>query len=313
MSRRRIDVHTHLIPPFWAEELKTHGGDPSGWGSPEWSPEQLLRFMDEEDIAVSVLSLTAPGVEGWKEDDRNEMTHRVNDYGANLMAQNPKRFGYFATLPLPDTDAALSEITRVYDELHVDGVTLHSNYDGIYISDPRFEPIWEELERRSATVFLHPTRPPMPVLPGAPSPLADYPADTTRSALDLVLKGHRKRFASTKVILSHGGGYLAFAATRFAELSASLSKDRDAEDFMTDIRSFDYDTALVAPNGLPSLLSVIPSEQIVFGTDYPYASEKVCKTFTANLDKSAAGKADLLQTINRNAADLIPRFSSGVA
>ena len=224
------------------------------------------------------------------------------------MAQNTKRFGYFATLPLPDVDASLSEIKRAYDELGVDGVTLHSNYDGIYLSDPRFELVWEELERRSATVFLHPTRPPMPVLPGAPSPLADYPADTTRSALDLILKGHRKKFSSTKVILSHGGGYLAYAATRFAELSASLSNDRDAEDFMNDIRSFYYDTALVATSGLPSLLSTIPSEHLVFGTDYPYASEKVCKVFTANLDKSAAVGAGVLQGINTNAARLIPRL-----
>ncbi len=192
MSNTRIDVHTHLIPPFWAEELKTHGGDPSGWGAPEWTPDRLIHFMDEEEIAASVLSLTAPGVEGWKGKKRVEMTRIVNEYGANLMAQNTKRFGYFATLPLPDVDASLSEIKRAYDELGVDGVTLHSNYDGIYLSDPRFELVWEELERRSATVFLHPTRPPMPVLPGAPSPLADYPADTTRSALDLILKGHRK-------------------------------------------------------------------------------------------------------------------------
>ncbi len=308
MPNTRIDVHTHLIPPFWAEELKTHGGDPSGWGAPEWSPEQLLRFMDEEGIAVSVLSLTAPGVEGWKGDARIDMTRRVNDYGAKLMTENPKRFGYFATLPLPDVTATLAEIERSYDELHVDGITLHSNYDDIYLADPRFDPVWEELARRSATIFLHPTRPPMPVLPGAPSPFADYPADTTRSALDLVMKGHRKRFASTKVILSHGGGFLPYAATRFAELGASLSNDRDAEDFMTDIRSFYYDTALVADSGLPSLLATIPGDHIVFGTDYPYASEKVCKIFTANLDKSEELEPHAREAINRNAASLIQRL-----
>ncbi len=77
---------------------------------------------------------------------------------------------------------------------------------------------------------------------------------------------------------------------------------------MNDIRSFYYDTALVATSGLPSLLSTIPSEHLVFGTDYPYASEKVCKVFTANLDKSAAVGAGVLQGINTNAARLIPRL-----
>ncbi len=309
MAKQRIDVHTHLIPPFWAEELKSHGGDPSGWGSPTWSPEQLLQFMDDEEIALSILSLTAPGVEGWQGDERVDIVQRVNDYGAHLVEEHPDRFGYFSTLALPDIEAALAEIQRSFDVLHVDGVTLHSNYEGIYLSDARFDPVWEELERRSATIFLHPTRPPlMPVLPGAPSPLADYPADTTRCALDLVLKGHRRRFSSTKVILSHGGGYLPFAASRFCELGASLVKDRSPEDFMDDIKSFYFDTALLAPSGLPSLLGTVPLRQIVFGTDYPYASEKVSKTFTVNLDRSTLLSPEQLGEINKGAAGLISRL-----
>jgi 6-methylsalicylate decarboxylase len=94
MAKQRIDVHTPFIPPFWAEELKSHGGDPSGWGSPEWNPEQLLRFMDDEGISVSVLSSTSPGVEGWEGDARIEITCRVNDYGAELIEQRSERFGY---------------------------------------------------------------------------------------------------------------------------------------------------------------------------------------------------------------------------
>ena len=148
----------------------------------------------------------------------------------------------------------------------------------------------------------------MPVLLGSPSPFADYPADTTRCALDLVLKGHRKRFASTKVILSHGGGYLPFAATRFAELGASLAKDRSPEDIMADIKSFYFDTALVAPSGIPSLIGTVPLGQIVFGTDYPYASEEVSKTFDANLDHSTLLSPDQVNRINRGAAKLIARL-----
>lgn len=310
MTKQRIDVHTHLIPPFWAEGLKTHGGDPSGWGAPEWSPDQLLRFMDDEGIATSVLSLTAPGVEGWVGQDRIAIVRRVNDYGAQLMEQRPDRFGYFSTLALPDVDAALAEIQRSFDVLHVDGITLHSNYEGVYLSDARFDPVWEELERRSATIFVHPTRPPaMPVLPGAPSPFADYPADTTRCALDMVLHGHLKRFASTKVILSHAGGYLPFAASRFAELGSSLSKgQRTPEDFMADIRKFYFDTALVGPSGIPSLVETIPFGQIVFGTDYPYAAEKVSKRITADLDQSTALNSGQVDQINRRAAELFPRI-----
>jgi predicted TIM-barrel fold metal-dependent hydrolase len=148
MSPYRIDVHTHLVPPFWAEGLKSHGGDPSGWGAPEWSPDQVIRFMDDEDIAISVLSLTAPGIGGWTGSERVGIARRINDYGADLVKRRPDRFGYLATLALPDVDAGLVEIGRAFDELDVDGVVLHSNFDGVYLGDRKFEPIWEELDRR---------------------------------------------------------------------------------------------------------------------------------------------------------------------
>jgi aminocarboxymuconate-semialdehyde decarboxylase len=304
----RIDVHTHLIPPFWAEELKTRGGDPSGWGLPEWSPDSLLRFMDEEGIRISVLSLTAPGIEGWPADERVKMARRVNDYGADLVQKHPDRFGYFATLPLPDVHASLVEMEHAFETLNVDGVTLHSNFDGIYLADPRFDPLWEELNRRSATVFIHPTTPPlMPILPGMPGPLTDYPAETTRTALHLVLNGHTDRFSETKVILSHGGGFLPYAATRFAELSATLNPARSVEWATKALQSFYFDTALVAPSGLPSLLAFAPPGHIVFGTDFPYASEKVSKTFTTNLDRYRDLAPETLEAINREASALISR------
>ena len=83
MSKRRVDVHTHLIPPFWAAELPGHGGDPSGWGAPEWSPELLLDFMDKVEIQTSILSLTAPGIEGWHGAQRVEIARRVNERAPN--------------------------------------------------------------------------------------------------------------------------------------------------------------------------------------------------------------------------------------
>ena len=56
----RIDVHQHVVPPFWAKALPTHGGDPSGMVIPQWSPESAIDFMDSQEIATGILSLTAP-------------------------------------------------------------------------------------------------------------------------------------------------------------------------------------------------------------------------------------------------------------
>ncbi len=309
MSPNRIDVHTHLVPPFWARELIDHGGDPSGWGAPKWSPEQLLGFMDEEEIAVSMLSLTAPGIEGWRGVDRIEMARRVNDYGVGLVHGDPTRFGYLATLALPDVDAGLSEIRRCCDELGVDGFCLHSNFDHIYLGDERFLPIWEELDRRCAVVFVHPTTPEAAVLPGIPGPIEDYPADTTRAALQLVVSGHLTRFSHVKIILSHGGGYLPYAASRFAELLASLNPGRSAASLLDEMARFYFDTALVAPTGLPSLLAFARDGHILFGTDYPYASDPVSRQFTRSLDNAEGLAPKRLAEINTGARHLFARLA----
>jgi 6-methylsalicylate decarboxylase len=311
MSKNRVDIHTHLVPPFWTEALKAHGGDRSGWGSPEWSPQCLLEFMDAEEIAVSVLSLTAPGIEGWQGADRVKIAREINDYGASLVNDQPSRLGYLATLALPDVEASLTEICRAFDELGADGIVIHSNFDGTYPGDPLFEPVWEELNRRSAVVFVHPTTlPGVKVLKGQPSPFEDYPADTTKCAVDLVTAGVVKKFSSTKIVLSHGGGFLPYAATRFAELMHSLSPNRSVDSLLTEMNSFYFDTALIAPSGMPSLLAFAAPEHILFGTDYPYASEKVCKTFTENLDSYAQLSTGDLAAINNGARALFPRLKS---
>src|SRR5258706_133988 len=140
--------------------------------------------------------------------ERTEIARRVNNYGASLAQQRPDRFGYFTTLPLPDVDSARKEIDRAYSQLKVDGVILHSNYDGIYLADPAFEPVWEELNRRSAVVFLHPTTPKgVKVLPGVPGPLEDYPADTTRAALARKIRDFRTRKASPMVQIRCSRGF----------------------------------------------------------------------------------------------------------
>ena len=313
MPRNRIDVHTHLVPPFWAEELKSHGGDPSGWGAPEWSPDMLIEFMDSAEIAVSVLSLTAPGIEGWHGADREDIARRINDYGSALARANPARFGYLATLPMPDVDASLAELRRCYDELGVDGVCLHSNFDARYLGERDFDALWQELERLHATVLIHPTTPAgVKVIPGQPSPMEDYPADTTKCAFDLVCSEHLRRYPAVRIILAHGGGFLPYAATRLAELRASLSPERSAEQLLADMRKFYFDTALVAPSGLPSLLSFTDASHVVFGTDFPYASRSVSTTFTANLDSYAAMSGEDHAVIDEGAATLFPRLRAAV-
>src|ERR1700720_4880994 len=117
----RIDVHHHVVPPFYAKALPTHGGDPSGTAIPQWSPESAIDFMDSQAIATGILSLTAPSVVGWDKSERREMARRVNEYTADLVAKRPDRFGNFATLPVPGAPAGLGDFGNLSDTLRANG------------------------------------------------------------------------------------------------------------------------------------------------------------------------------------------------
>jgi 6-methylsalicylate decarboxylase len=300
----RIDVHHHLVPSFWAEALPSHGGDPSGWRSPVWSPDSSLAFMDAQRIATAVLSLTAPGVTGWQGAARRDMARRVNEFAAGLVAQRPDRFGAFATLPLPDIDAALRELEYAFDTLGADGVILLSSYADHYLGDPAFGPIWAELERRQAVVFVHPAKPAIPVIEGIPGPIVDYPFDTTRTAVQLVLNGVVARSPRVKIILSHAGGFLPYAAHRFAELASAVRTNVPAAaDLLESFRSFYFDTALSSsPASLLALQGFARQGHILYGSDFPYAPAAVGASFTAKLDAFDGLAPRTRVEINRSAA-----------
>ncbi|QBJ89054.1 hypothetical protein D0Z67_01075 [Streptomyces seoulensis] len=137
-------------------------------------------MMDQQGIATGVMSVTSPGIHPG--DDARDLARAVNEYGAEVVGDHPDRFGHFASIPLPDMDAAVAEAVYALDVLGADGVVLMSNAHGKYLGDPDFEPLWAELDRRAANAFVHPSRPPMPLLPGTPAPLADYVFDTALSA-----------------------------------------------------------------------------------------------------------------------------------
>jgi aminocarboxymuconate-semialdehyde decarboxylase len=223
--------------------------------------------------------------------------------------RRPDRFGFFATLALPDVDAALTEVGRAFDQLKVDGVVLMSNYEGVYLGHPSFEPLWKELNRRGAVVYIHPAKPQMPLLPGIPGPITDYPFDSTRTAVDLVAAGHMTRFRSIKVILSHAGGFLPYAAARFAQLLHAVNPKRTVETLLSGMQAFYFDTALSTPTGLPSLLAFAAPGHILFGSDYPYAPLAVATSFTHSLDAYQGFELGQLTGINGAARALFPRLS----
>lgn len=309
MTPSRIDVHTHMIPPFWADALAAKDGKPM-WGTPDWSLDSAIGTMDRLGTRIAMISLAAPSVIGWTGTERTELARKVNDYGVGLLRQRPDRLGYLATLPLPDVAGTLDEIRRAFDQLGADGVLVLSNYNGIYLGDERFAPVWDELERRQAVVFVHPGNPELAPLPGIPQPVLDFPMDTTRTALSLVTGGVMQRCPSVKVILSHAGGFLPYAATRFSVLlHAYAMKQVPEHALLEQFRRFYFDTALSAPDGLPSLMAFAAPGHVVFGADNPYIGPDVQTRFAEALDSYPGFAPGQLDAINHLSAEaLFPRL-----
>ncbi|MEU6553284.1 amidohydrolase family protein [Streptomyces sp. NPDC046915] len=312
-----MDVHQHVIPPARARAV-TGRAAAIGWPAPAWDERSAIAMMDRRSIATGVLSYAAPLAAPDDPGEAREVARSVNEFTAELVKNRPDRFGHFAALPLPDVDGALAEAAHALDQLHADGVIVLSNAHGRYLGDPAFEPLWAELDARSAVVLVHPTAPPGTPVPEVPAPLADFPYDTTRTALHMTVRGVPRRHRRMRLVLPHAGGFLPYAAHRFA-LAARLPTGATAddpggtpEDFIADLRRFYFDTAFSAgPAALPSLLAFAAPERILYGSDFPMVPADWGTGFDTALDEYPHWEPGRLHAVNRgNAELLIPRLGT---
>jgi predicted TIM-barrel fold metal-dependent hydrolase len=271
--------------------------------------------MEKEGISNAILSLTAPGVQIVALDRQPQLARQINEYAAKLRDEHTG-LGFFAALPsLFDTKAAISEIAYALDILKADGVTLFTRYgDGnFYLGDARFRPIWHELNIRRAVVFIHPTHPVNGdrIHPYLAQSIIDYPHETTRTAVDLIITNTKRDFPDCKVILSHAGGTLPILFNRAANGVALVSKgEKDAQEFIQDVMTFYFDLALsTSSNVLDTLLKHFPHDQLLYGSDFPYAPVAHVAHFAAELDEYVMSDATSKKIKFKNALKLFPRLS----
>ncbi|GAM38653.1 2-amino-3-carboxymuconate-6-semialdehydede carboxylase [Talaromyces pinophilus] len=291
-----IDTHHHFVPDFYAQAVEEAGGDPSGWPTPFWSPEGSIASMERNGATKAILSLTAPGaVIAPTDEKRRALARKANEYAASKRDEDPKTWGFFAALPsLLDTEGALAEIRYALDVLKAEGVTLFTRYGpgNQYLGHAEFKPIWEELNSRRAVVFIHPTHPAdtTRVNPSLPQPAIDYPHETTRTAVDMIITNTKRTYPHCKVILSHAGGTLPFLITRMTTVSREAAATariygKTSEEILEDFRSFYFDLALSSSKAVLNLvLDVIPHDRLLYGSDYPYASPDKTLGFKQILD-----------------------------
>lgn len=313
----RIDVHSHYTTPRYRKEAEdAAGGRPDGMpGLPDWEPEMAIETMDRLGVETAMLSISSPGVHFGDDESARALARHVNEAAAQAVADHPRRFGLFASLPLPDLDAALTELDYAFGELRADGIALMTNFNGTYLGDGSLEPLYEELDRRGAVAFIHPTSPCCwgPTSLGFPRPMIEFVFDTTRTVTNLILNGVRRRFPNIELIVPHAGAALPLVADRIAmvvDLLPTFAHVATAADVLEAFEGLWYDLAgPVTPRQLPALLDLVESGRLLFGSDWPFTPEALAVSLSKALDDSGVLSADQLRAIHRdNALNLFPRL-----
>ena len=306
-----IDVHHHFAPRAYADILDQNKITPAPLVG--WSPQKTIDDMDKAGIATAMNSIVGPGVWFGDAEQARSLARDANEFAAKLAVDYPGRFGNFATLTLPDIDGSLRELEYSLDTLKADGIMLFTSYNDKWMGDPFFAPILEELNRRGAVLFIHPTTNACcaNLLPNISSAKVEYGTDTTRAIVRMISSGATLRYPNIRVIFSHGGGTMPYLVTRFVDLHENVDP-RKQPDFQAELAKFYYDTAQTF-NRIPmtALKTMVPISQILFGTDYPYRS---ALESTRGLIGSQAFNAQELDAIkSRNALTILPNLSKARA
>ncbi len=305
----RVDVHHHLFPPFYIEAMKDQLAA-NGFTLRQWSPAISLDIMDKHGIATAFVSpvqrLVMDSMSDRDEKGRT-LARKHNEYGAQMVRDYPTRFGHFATLPLPDTDGSLKEIAYALDVLKADGIALWTSYMDKWMGDPSFAPVYEELNRRNAVVFVHPARASCcRNLPGQ-SGIIEYDIDTARAIDSLLWDGTLAKNPNIRFIFSHSGGAFPVLAARIVDDFPKNRASNAPHGVDYEFKKLYFDTAHAgrAP-ALDALKDLVPVSQILYGSDAPIRTYELTDDW---LVQYAGFSEDDWKAINRgNAERLFPRL-----
>ena len=309
-----VDLHHHVIPEFFWKASNEDGNAAGGINPPRWSLDGAIAYLDDARIDVAVASISTPGVHFGDDAAARNLARQVNEYLAGIKHDRPDRFGGFAVLPLPDVEGSLEQTGYALDVLELDGVSIFTNAGGSYLGDSRFDPVFAELQRRAAVVFVHPTASPDPIAHtlGLPDTLLDYPVDTSRAIAKLHYSNTFARTPDVKYVFVHAGGTIPFVASRFAIVDEMnvIPGQHERGAFADTLARLYWDTASAFSDPVLHMLrSVTGLGNVVFGSDYPYPLDVISIGGLRGLESTAElDDAERDALLGRSAARLIPRL-----
>jgi predicted TIM-barrel fold metal-dependent hydrolase len=309
-----IDVHSHFLTEEYVTAASGAGHlRPEGmprWAT--WSAAGHLALMDQAGVRTSVLSISAPGTHFGDDAAARRLTRHVNEFAGGLVRRHPGRFAHFASLPLPDVGGALAELTHALDVLGSAGIAVLTNARGVYLGDERYAELYAELDRRSATVFVHPVSPPnwQQVSLDRPRPMLEYIFDSARTASNLVLRGVLTRYPNIDWIFSHSGGALPVLTERIQLFRDMLMGAEAGPAVTAQLGELWYDMAGTPfPAAVPALVRAFGDGRVLYGSDYCWTPAPGVMAQVASIDAAPAPAGDDWRALTtRNAERLLPQL-----
>lgn len=315
---QKVDFHSHFLPPaYYAYLDKYEGKKPDDFPTPKWDETHHLARIDRLGIAFAFLSVSSPNLSKADRETEIHMVHQINTEGAEIVQRHTNRLGLFASLPLPYTAPAIAEAEFTLSELKADGFALSTNYAGIYLGDPAYDPLLEYLDTVGAIVAVHPVEPfgmPKEVNSGLPIPAMEFFMDTTRTFTNMVMHDVFGRYPSIKWIFPHAGAFLPILSDRiscFAMQFKSTLKTPVPFDFKADMKRVYFDVAGFPVNKqLHDLLLDVCADNLLYGSDMPYTPDIACIAQTGGLETvSCMNTPEKEAMFTLNAVALVPRLA----
>lgn len=293
----KIDIHTHIIPghlPKWSEKFfdnryihldhhcpgcaKMMQGDKffREIESNCWDGEMRIQDCDATQVNVQVLSAIPVMFHYWgKAEHAMETSRYQNDFIAEVVSRNPKRFIGLGTLPMQDPQMAIQEMERCKQELHLPGVEIGSHVNDWNLNAPELFSFFEAAEKMQMAIFVHPWD-----MMGADKMkqywlpwLVGMPAETSLAICSMIFGGVFQRLPNLKVAFAHGGGSFPSTIGRI-EHGFNVRPDLVAVDNTINPRNylqqFYLDTLVHDPMMLQYLMELFGENQLAMGSDYPF-------------------------------------------
>jgi len=264
--------------------------------------DKRIAEMDAAGIDMQVLSLTSPGLEQLEAAQAIALAREANDFLADAIAKNPKRFAGFAALPTAAPDTACEELERMVRERGFKGAIINGHNRGRYLDDKFFWPILECAERLNVPIYLHPTQPPQAVIDAYYAGFAPivtemlaaagwgWHIETAIHVLRIILGGVFDQYPSLQIVIGHMGETLPFMLQRLDVMPMAITKiNRPISAYLRENIHYTFSGFNFTPTFLDLLLQV-GVDRILFSADHPYASMAQARAFLDQLPVCAADK-----------------------